>query len=289
MKEKYYPFYYILAVLIFFSIFMLYPVIFNIILTFFDWNGINPHIFKNFISFENYKNLFSDKLFWIALKNTIYFVLATLVIQNLIGLFLGLVLFFGQFKFGNVIRATIFFPTILAPVVVALVWKKIFISDGLINTVLNLNIAWLGGLYFGIWIVSFINIWQWSGYNMVIYYAGLQSLDIQLIEAAMIDGANWLKIMVKIVLPILRPTIAIASILTILGGFKVFDLVYIMTKGGPAHQSEVITTYMYWLSFDATGPNKMGYASTIVIVSLLIAIIFATIRMRVMFIKETEK
>ncbi|MCL5771783.1 MAG: sugar ABC transporter permease [Actinobacteria bacterium] len=286
LKEKFFPLYYTLPVILFYLVFLFYPIFFNVILSFFNWNGINPNIFKDFVAFENYKNLILDKVFWLAFRNTIYFVISTVIVQNLIGLFLAHILFFGNFKYGNILRSIIFFPTILSPVIVSLVWKKIFISDGLLNTILHLDIAWLGGLYAGIWIVAFVNIWQWSGYNMVLYYAGLQSLDYQLVEAAMIDGANWAGIVAKIVIPFLIPTITIASILTVLGGFKVFDLVYIMTKGGPAHQSEVITSYMYWLSFDATGPNRMGYAATVVIFSLFIAIVFASIRMRIMFTRK---
>jgi raffinose/stachyose/melibiose transport system permease protein len=260
---------------------MLYPIVFNIVLSLFKWNGISPHIFKNYIGVGNYKSVLVDAMFWKAFTNTFYFVSTTLVIQNAIGLLIALVIFLGGFRLHNAIRSIIFFPTILSPVLVALIWKKIFISDGLINTLFHIEVAWLGGLYFGIWIVAFINIWQWSGYNMVLYYAGLLSIDPQLIEAATIDGAPIVSIVMRILLPILKPTIAIASILTILGGFKVFDLVYVMTGGGPAHQSEVITTYMYWLSFDATGPNKMGYASTVVIILLLIAMVFGIIRIRV--------
>ncbi len=285
-KENFYPLYYTLPVILFYMVFLFYPIFFNILLTFFKWNGIGPNIFQDFLAFENYKNLILDKFFWIALKNTMYFVISTVIVQNLVGLFLAHILFFGNFKYGNVLRSIIFFPTILSPVIISLIWKKIFISDGLLNTILGLDVNWLGGLYLGIWIIAFVNMWQWSGYNMILYYAGLQSLDNQLVEAAMIDGANWAGIVSRIIIPFLKPTIAIASILTVLGGFKVFDLVYIMTKGGPAHQTEVITTYMYWLSFDATGPNKMGYAATVVIFSLFVAIIFAVIRMRVMFTRK---
>ena len=115
---------------------------------------------------------------------------------------------------------------------------------------------------------------------MVIYYAGLQSIPEDLIEAAKIDGASWPRIIFRIVLPLLGGVASIAMVLNIIGGFKVFDLVYILTRGGPAHFSEVLTTYIFFHAFDVSGSNLMGYASSIAIVLTIISFMFALIRIR---------
>jgi len=175
---------------------------------------------------------------------------------------------------------------VLSSVIVGLVWRKILLSEGLLNQFLqilglsNWRLNWLGNPVTPIWCIAFVNIWQWSGYNMVIYYAGLQSIDDQLIEAARIDGANWLQVVHKIVLPLLSQTILLAVTLNIIGGFRVFDLVYVLTQGGPAHYSEVLTTYMYFQSFSHIGTNRMGYASSIAIVLTFTVLTFSIIRQK---------
>ena len=166
--------------------------------------------------------------------------------------------------------------------------KKFFIMDGLINQVFGalrldfLVIPWLSNLYLPIWIVTFVNIWQWTGYNLVIFYAALQSFDNELIEASMIDGANARQTIMYIITPVLRPIIGLSVVLNFIGGFRVFDLVYVLTKGGPNHVSEVLTTIMYYYAFDPSGPNRMGYASSIAVILLVIVIIFSIFRIRLM-------
>lgn len=287
-KKPLIPYSYIGPALLIFVIFMLYPIIFSTFLSFYDWNGYSPEIFSKFINIQNYVDLFQDKFFWIALRNTIFFVFATITVQLAFALFTAIIIFYGNFKYSNAIRTIIFFPGILSAVIVGLVWKQFFVLDGLINqffTLLRLDflaIPWLSNLYLPIWICAFVNIWQWSGYNLVIFYAALQSFDYQLIEAAMIDGANFKSVISRIIVPVLRPIIGLSIILNFIGGFRVFDLVYILTKGGPVHRSEVLTTLMYYYSFDPSGPNRMGYASAIAVILLLIIIFFSIFRIRLM-------
>jgi len=285
MKEKQSIAYlYLLPFICVLIFFFAYPSIFNFVLSLYNWNGFSRKIFANYVGLRNYFELFQDEYFWVALRNTAYFELAVCSVQLFLPLFFSLILFFGQFKYGNIIKALLYFPALISPVVVGLVWKHIFSLDGLVNTVLKsigmnfLAIEWLGNIYTPIWIVAFINIWQFTGYGMVIFDAGLISIDKGIIEAATVDGTSFFQLIVKIVLPLLKPVIILALLLKFVTGFRVFDLIYIVTRGGPVHQSEVLTTLMYYYSFDSFGPNKMGIAAVISVILLLFIVIFSVIR-----------
>lgn len=293
LKYKTTPYLFITPSLIFFLAIMGFPILFAFSVTFFNWTGNKPP-FLEFIGLKNYYDLFRDINFYIALKNTLIFTIGTVIFQNLIAYIIALLFYFGRFKFENIIKTTIFFPAVLAPVVVSLVWKNMLLSDGFVNYFLNaikLGIfakPWLMQFNILMWILVGINVWQYVGYNMIIFYAGLQSLDPQVIEAATIDGAGLRTLITRVVTPIIKPTIILAVILTTLGGFKVFDIVFIFTKGGPIHLTEVITTYLYFLSFDYTaGLSKFSYSSTMIFASMFIVFIIGIIRYRVTIRKVT--
>ena len=285
-RSKIYPYLYIAPILILFVIYIFFPLIFSTVISMYEWDGFRPLNKAEFIFFNNYIKLINDKTFLLSLKNTFMFVGGTLIFQNFFGLTLALTLFYAKIRFSKVWRAVIFFPAILSPVIISLIWKLILANDGLFNQILSiiglesLQRVWLGNKITPIFCIIFVNVWQWSGYNMVIYYAGLQSIPEDLIEAAKIDGASWPRIIFRIVLPLLGGVASIAMVLNIIGGFKVFDLVYILTRGGPAHFSEVLTTYIFFHAFDVSGSNLMGYASSIAIVLTIISFMFALIRIR---------
>ena len=269
------------ALLIFIFI-VLSPVIMSLILSFYKFTGFDSNIFKEFAGFENFRILFKDKYFWISFRNTFYFVCASITVQIVIALILAVTIFFGRFKSSVLIRTIIFFPGVLAPVSISLAWRRILQQDGLINKILQIDFSWLSNPTLAIWIVIFVSIWQWTGYNLVIFYAGLQSVDRTLLEAADVDGASWWGKIVRIVIPILTPTIILNVILNLIGSFRVFDIVYVLTRGGPVHYSEVFTTIMYYYSFAANGPNKMGVGSSIAFIIFAIMIIFGFLRIRLM-------
>ena len=276
------PYSYLTPAILFFLIIILMPVITSLILSFYNFTGFDSNIFKEFIGFNNFKTLFNDKYFLISLRNTFYFVAGSVVVQNAIALFLAIVIFFGNFKYSVIIRTMIFFPAILAPVSISLAWRRILAQDGVLNQLLNIDMPWLSNIYLAIWLVVMVSIWQWAGYNLVIFYAGLQSVDIQILEAADVDGANWSGKIFKIVIPSIIPTIILNVILTLIGAFRVFDIVYVLTRGGPVHNSEVLTTLMYWYTFAANGPNKMGVGSAVAFVMFLIMIVFAILRIKLL-------
>ena len=154
----------------------------------------------------------------------------------------------------------------LAPVSISLAWRKILEQGGVLNQILNIDFSWLSSVQLAIWIVIFVSIWQWMGYNLLILYAGLQSLDIQMLEAADMDGASWTRKIFEVVIPSIVPTIVLNVVINVISAFRVFDIVYVLTRGGPVHNSEVLTTLMYYYSFSANGPNKMGVGSAIAMV-----------------------
>lgn len=277
--------------MILFIIFLVYPIIFSIILSFFEWRGYSTDIFSKFIGFQNFIKLFKDGLYWQSLKNTLILVLVVVFIQNAIALFLALILYFGKFKYSNLIRALIFFPGVISAIIIGLVFRKFLELSGPVNMLLKsmglgiLAQPWLATKSLTIWIVSIVTTWQWVGYNMVIFYAGLQNVENSLLEAAYIDGANMNQAIFRIVIPMLKPVIFLSMILNFIGGFRIYDIIWATTRGGPVHSSEVLTTYMYYQSFQSNGPSNMGYASTISVTLTLIVIIFAAVRIK-FFAKE---
>ena len=286
MRKKLYPYYWHIPAVALFFVFLLIPLIFGIVISFFKWNGMIEDLFKNFVKFENYTALLKDENFIIALKNTIFFTIGSVLLQNFLGFFIAVFIFFGRFRNSNIIRALIFCPGVLSGVLVALMWKQILASDGLINTILNFigiqSIIFLTERNLVIWIMVLINAWQWTGFNMVIIYAGLLSLDTELIEASNLDGANFWQSIYHIVFPILKPIIWLSVIFNIIGGFRVFDVIWNATRGGPLNRSQVLSTYIFYRSFGdiSMGYVNLGYASAIAVVLMLILIILTTLRMR---------
>ena len=290
--EKFYrsnvvPYYYIIPSLVFFMLVIMLPVFTSLVLSFYNFSGFDSNIFKEYVGTANFQRLFSDKYFWISLRNTFFFVGASVVIQTGIALFLSIIIFFGNFRNSVVIRSIIFFPGVLAPVSISLAWRRILAQDGVINSILNIDFPWLSSVRLAIWLVIMVSIWQWVGYNLVIFYAGLQSLDMELIEAADVDGANWRVKIFRIVVPFLIPTIILNAILNLIGSFRVFDIVYVLTRGGPAHYSEVLTTFMYYFTFAANGPNRMGVGSAMAFIMFFIMLLFGMVR--IFFLKRENK
>jgi ABC-type sugar transport system permease subunit len=280
------PYIYLIPSLVIFFVFVLSPVIFSLILSLYNFTGYDSNVFRQYVGLKNFRTLFADRYFWISLRNTVYFVGASISIQVVIAMFLAIIIFIGRFKHSVFIRTVIFFPGVLAPVSVSLAWRRMLEQDGVINQILGIDFSWLSSVQLAIWCVVLVSIWQWVGYNLVIFYAGLQSLDIQLLEAADVDGANWGAKITRIIIPLLTPTIILNVILNLIGSFRVFDIVYVLTRGGPIHNSEVLTTIMFYYSFAANGPNKMGVGSSVAVIMFVIVLLFGVLRIR--YLKRNE-
>ena len=277
---------FLLPVFVFLAIYLLYPIINTFQISLYSWSGLVSFKEAIFIGFKNYSDLMHDWIFWIALKNTTIYLILTLIFRNFFGFTLALALYYSSNKAGKLWRAIIFFPAVLSPVIIGLIFKLIFAKVGPVNDLLRLvgldflARPWLGVPTTGIYVIAIVNIWQWSGFDMVLYYAGLQSVDVELFEAARLDGANEWQVISKIILPLLSGIITLVMVLNIIGGLKVFEIVYVMTLGGPAYQTEVLTHYAYRLSFGAYD-NKMGLGAAVSIALSIIIFVVSLVRLKI--------
>ncbi len=271
-----------LPAILFFLAFILAPVVFTFLLSFVQWKGFTLSDMKP-AGLSNFVELFSDGVFFRALTNTLIFVALTTVFLNLLG-FLGASLIDTKLRGTAFFKNAIFLPVLLSPIIIGIVWSRMLDAFGIVNQLLKaahlirLPFLFLGDERIALYTVIGATIWQYTGYDMLLYYAGLQGIPHEQVEAARIDGASGLAVTFNVVLPFLSPVIAITMLLNMIGGFKVFDIVYVMTAGGPNNSSHVFATYLFLQAFRF---NRMGYASVIAIVIILFSIIAAVFRLRI--------
>jgi raffinose/stachyose/melibiose transport system permease protein len=284
-QQLYYAILFISPGLAIYLVFMLLPFINTIYLSFTNWNGAT--ISKDFVGLSNYARMFGDAAVLKAFFNNVIWVIIGTISPVVIGLFLALLLWSGTR--GSLIFRTIYFlPFILPLVVVALVWQWIFHPlFGPLNKLLDnvgleqLSGGWLGDPNTALYAVLISAIPGAAGLVLVILFAALQNVDVSQVEAAKIDGANWFQRAWYIVIPQLAPVITMVTAITLIGGFAVFDNVFVMTGGGPGHASEVLGTYTYEVAFQQ---SQAGYGSTLAVLmtalSLVSAVIFVRLRER---------
>jgi raffinose/stachyose/melibiose transport system permease protein len=272
-----------LPAILFFLVFILIPVVSTFILSFTQWKGfVLTDI--SWVGAKNFLEMFTDRVFLKALINTLLFVLITTVLLNLLGFLCASIVDLG-FRGTAFLKSAVFFPVLLSPVIIGIMWSRMLDAFGIVNQLLTtlkltrMPILFLGDERVAIFTVIGATIWQYTGYDTLLYFAGLQGVPHEQVEAARIDGAGPLTITTRIVLPFLSPVIAVTMLLNIIGGFKVFDIVYIMTAGGPNNSSQVFATYLFQQAFRF---NRMGYASVIAIVIIAFSVAAAIVRLRVM-------
>lgn len=258
-------------------VFVFVPIIGSLPLMFYNYSALGK---TEFIGWDNFKRAFSDPEFWISIKNSIVFVVVVPVIQ-ILSILLAL-LVNRKLKGISIFRTLIYIPVITSMVAVSIIWGFLFDPSGVINTFLmdaGIIKSPLGFLTSGktaMLCIMFITIWQGLGYFMMLYLAGLQSVPKELEEAAIVDGANKFKALVKIKLPLLKPYIWFCSLNSVISAVGVFDVVYVLTKGGPYNATLVMNYYSYTKAFT---DFEFGYSAAIgavqaVITSLLSIIVF---------------
>jgi ABC-type sugar transport system permease subunit len=265
---------------LFFLFAYLLPILGTVYLSFFKWSGFGA---MKFIGLENYVNrLINDRVFFIALKNTILFVILVVLIQIGLSLLLA-VLLESNLKFAKFIRGVYFVPTVISFIVVGLLFNFVFSpSVGFVNVFLKtigLGVfagQWLADPGKALFIVILIYIWKSFGISLFLIIAGIQSIPMELFEAAMVDGANIWNKFFNITLPLLTRVVVLNMILAASSSLKVFDLVYSLTKGGPVNATEVLGTYMYAQGFSFL---RFGYGAAISIVIFLIALVITLIQL----------
>jgi len=259
--------------------------IYSFILSFTDYDGLSKNF--NFIGFTNYIKLFKDATFYNALKNNIIWTVISLIIPMFLGLFLA-VLVDRKIRGENIFKSIFYLPQTLSFVVIGVIWSWVYEpTKGIINSTLSaiglgsLAQQWIGNPKLTIYSLVLTGAWQITGYTMVLYLAGLRSISQDVIEASRIDGANSWQSFWYVIYPMLRNirTVVIATI--IINSFKVFDLVFTMTQGGPGEASNVLALFMYKEAF---WKFKMSYGTTISVIQFLIILI-----VMVVYISRTIK
>jgi len=251
MKEKkFYPNYFTYPAIIIFAIFYCIPIIASFIMSFTNWN-IKRISEPKFVGLKNFSRLFQDDYFLLALKNTVLFAVVTTLGIVILGLLLALLLN-SAIKGKTFLRTCFYLPAVLSLIVVGIMFKAVFKLDGgILNQILtavgleNLVRDWLGDGKTAMWAIIFVQIWKWSGFAMTIYLAGLQGISKDYYEAATIDGAGTWQKFKNITLPLLAPAFTVVITMNTIGGFKVFEQVYVMTNGGPGNATQVLNTYIY--------------------------------------------
>ena len=261
---------------ILFLLYIIIPVFMAFYYGFTNFTGIGK---PEFLGLRNYITLFSDKIFYIALKNTglVLAMSLLLIVPCSFGLSL---LFARKMRGGKLVKAFCFSPNIISPILIGLIW--VFILDpkiGLINAFLryigvSVQPEWIGGKTLTPYCVGAIFLWQTLGYNATIFLAGIKMVPQELYEASEIDGAGKVQQLIYITFPMIRQTIIIVMLLVITGCFKIFEIVYQLTGGGPNHMSDLLVTYMYYSTFTS---SRYGYGMSIASVTFLISALFAVI------------
>lgn len=276
---------FVLPALVLYSIFMIYPFLQSIYLSFTDWNGATA--VKNWVGLDNYQRLFEDDLLWKSLWHNLIWIVIGTMSPLAIG-FLLAVLLSNRPKGFTLFRTVFFLPQVLSTVIIALVWQWIYNPIfGLLNQVLDdtglesWSRGWLGDTTWALYAVLAAAIWATIGFVFVIFLAGLQNVSRDLIEAATLDGANGWQRFWDVTVPQMANVITVVAALLLIGGFSVFDIIFVMTGGGPANSTEVIATYAYTEAFTQ---NHVGYASTLTLVmtgiTLIASVIFIRLRER---------
>lgn len=253
--------------------------------------GSNP-----FVGLEHFSNMISGisleaRLFRTSLRNTLIFAFAVLPLNLIITLPLAALLESISARVKPVFRAVYFLPVLTASVGVAMMWSYLYDpQQGLLNAIIRMfggkPVVWLSdpraeflGVNIGMWATVIAYLWQDYGYNMVIFIAALQGIPQELKEAAMIDGANALRVFTRVTVPLLRPTILFVCVMTMLSSFQVFDIIQVMTAGGPNHQTRVLMLDIYDNAFRY---QRMGWAAAISFVLFIVVMTVTVVQMRVL-------
>jgi len=274
---------YLIPGVIGFAVVIFYPFIVNVWNSFHSWKGGQAP--KNWIGLENYTKLFQDKAFWTSFENSIYMIVAMVIIPTLIGLVLAAVLFdfIGKKFNGRVasfLRATFYLPQIIPISIAGVLWNWILNSQtGALNELLRaLGMSqppnWLGSTSTALPSVMFVLIWMQIGYPTVIFMSALQRVDPELYEAAELDGANWWVRFRAITVPQIKPETFVITLTCTVAALKVFAPIYVLTRGGPEGSTLVPSYYSYLNFFDK---SRVGYGSAIATVLTVIIVIIAVV------------
>lgn len=272
---------YLVPILVLSLAFIYYCIGFTLVISFTDWNGISDS--WEWVQLDNYKEMLTDSTFWLAVRNNVIFFFGTVFPQALLGFILAVLLKY-RFKGSNVYKTIFFLPIALATSITTAIFRIILNpATGDLNTLfrsLGMDWAaqsWLGDKKWALFSIIMVNIFQWMGFSMITYYAALMSLPDDVYESAMLDGAGFWRTTFSITLPMVRGTTNVLVILGIVGSLKTFDLVKLLTNGGPGRATAFLNTYLYEKAFK---DFNAGESAAIGVAILIIALIMAVLQVR---------
>ena len=269
------------------------PMIYGLALSFFSWNGIAA---PEWYGINNFTYMFTvDTTFPIALKNTLFFVIFSLITQQLLGLLIAIILT-NNIKLKNLFKNIYYLPVVLSSAAVGLLWMFIFNPTvGALNQLLtsigleSWTHMWLvetgGWLPLPLWCIGLVAMWQYMGSTMMLYMAAIQGIPETLYEAAYIDGASRIKCIWYVTLPLIRPMIKISTVLSCVGSLKFFDLIFTMTAGGPSHMTEVLASHLYTQAFKNW---NYSYGSALSVVLVILCLLFTFILNKLIKVENYE-
>ncbi|MCD1260989.1 sugar ABC transporter permease [Paenibacillus athensensis] len=273
--------------LLFFTVIVLAPFLMSIYYSFTEWNGVTSHIKMN--GLDNFKHIiFDDKDYHNAFWFTTRFSITSVILTNLVGFLLALMLT-QALKTRNVLRTIFFMPNVIGGLLLGFIWQFIFVKGfamiGELTHIGFFELPWLGDAPTSFWAIVIVSVWQGSGYLMIIYIAALMNVPKDMVEAAYIDGATRWQMLRQITLPLIMPAITVCLFLTISWSFKIFDLNFSLTKGGPFGSTESVSINIYQEAFRN---NRYGLGTAKAFVFFIVVAIISTIQVVYTKRKEVE-
>ncbi len=272
---------FLLFPLLVYFIFVILPTLNSLYYSFTDWGGYSVEF--NFVGLSNFEKIFTDRLFSNAIKNTAIWLVLAMTVPTLLGLALALALQ-GKSRLNTIYKSLFYLPICLSPIIIGIIWVWLYNpSLGIVNIVLraigleDLAVAWLAKPHTALYAVFVAWAWQQTGLTMVIFLAGLTSVPTPLIEAAKVDGANYWQTLRKVIIPMLRPATVVVLALTAINALKSFEVIWVMTKGGPFNRSDTLAVFMYKESFSK---YKMGYGSSAAVVLFIMTLVIIALYFR---------
>jgi raffinose/stachyose/melibiose transport system permease protein len=268
---------------------VLVPIVLSVSYSFFSWDLIHP---MRFVGLQNFTRMLTrDDVFPVAVRNAVFFMLTSIVLQTSIGYLLAL-LVTSRVTAKSFFKNVLFLPAVIPGVAVGLLWSLVYRPDiGIVNVMLKgvglgaLARPWLLQQPTALWAITLTTAWQYTGYAMIVFVAGIQSIPPAIFEAARIDGAGSFRTMRSVTIPLTRQVLRVEVVLIAIGSLKIFDLIYVMTQGGPVHATEVLATYLYRRAFFQF---EYGYGDALSVVLLLMCLVVTVLINRMLRAPDVE-
>ena len=280
---------FLLPALVIFTAFVIYPILASLYYGLTDWDGLAPDL--HFVGLANFQQLLSDPTVLIDLKNTLVFAAGVMVLQNGLALLFAIILD-GLLRRLTFLRVLFLIPAMLSALAIGYIWSYIYTPQfGFLNTFLGrIGLSawqqdWLGNPHLVLATLIFTNSWEFIGFSMVIFLAGLQAVPSELYEAADIDGTSGWQRFRHITFPLIAPSVTVNVVLTMIGSMKVFDLIFVMTNGGPGDASESLAIRLYKEAFTS---NHFGYGTAVGIVMSVLILCLSVLNLRFLRQREVE-